>query len=86
MYNELAVLLSGFMNSGKAFCQTATDALRKHYCCHKCCECIPHIVLAWEQGYVTVELGSYACLLFLDELGVLASLVWEISTLDITFR
>jgi len=26
------------MNSGKTFCQTPIDALRKRRCCHKCCE------------------------------------------------
>jgi len=26
------------MNSGKTFCQTSIDALKKRRCCHKCCE------------------------------------------------
>ena len=26
------------MNSGKTFCQTSVDALKKRRCCHKCCE------------------------------------------------
>ena len=28
------------MNSGKIFCQTSMNALKKRRCCHKCCECM----------------------------------------------
>jgi len=28
------------MNSGKTFCHTSIDALKKRRCCHKCCECM----------------------------------------------
>jgi len=27
-------------NSGKTFCQTSMNALKKRHCCHKCCECM----------------------------------------------
>ena len=46
--NELAATVCSWvpMNTGKTFCHTSIDALKKRHCCHKCCECMG-MHIAW---------------------------------------